>query len=167
MRKIVWFFIKLNYRIKTRILKINFKLLFGKKLQYGKSLFFRKRFHIKIENGFIQIGSFCFFNNDCSINSLNEIKIGNHCIFGENVKIYDHNHKFDSKGLIGEQGYKTSKITIGDNCWIGSNVVILSKANIGKNCVIGAGVIVNETIPDDSLVTMEKNIKIVKRIYEK
>lgn len=44
MRKIVWFFIKLNYRIKTRILKINFKLLFGKKLQYGKSYFFAKDF---------------------------------------------------------------------------------------------------------------------------
>lgn len=47
MRKIVWFFIKLNYRIKTRILKINFKLLFGKKLQYGKKAIFSQKISYK------------------------------------------------------------------------------------------------------------------------
>ena len=37
------------------------------------------------------IGNHVFFNNDCSINCKDEIIIGNNCILGENVRIYDQN----------------------------------------------------------------------------
>ncbi|MCM1131342.1 MAG: acyltransferase [Roseburia sp.] len=166
MRKIIAFFMRIKYRISLRWKKIKIKLLYGKRFQYGKKFFFRKRFEVRIDKGQIIIGDNCFFNNDCSINSLNCIYIGRDCIFGENVKIYDHNHRFDKSVLIGTQGYKSSKITIGNNCWLGSNVTILSKAQIGNNCIIGAGTVINENIPDDSIVTMERNILIKKREYK-
>lgn len=112
--------------------------------------------HIWIERGEISIGERCFFNHYCSICSINgSIKIGNDCLIGENVKIYDNNHRFRVPYIsIKEQGFTSSEIVIGDNCWIGSNSVILKGAKIGNNCVIGAGCIVADDIPDDSILTI-------------
>jgi maltose O-acetyltransferase len=40
-------------------------------------------------------------------------------------------------------------ITIGNGCWIASNVVICGGVTIGSNCVIGAGSVVTRDIPDN------------------
>ena len=40
---------------------------------------------------------------------------------------------------------------IGNNVWIGGNVVILSGVTIGDNVTIGAGSVVTKDIPNDSL----------------
>src|SRR6185437_6044399 len=89
----------------------------------------RFRAHCNIvmgQGGKLTIGENCFFNNNCSVNCFSEIYIGNNNQFGEGVKMYDHNHNFREKSkLINEQGYSLGKIKIGDNCWFGSNVVIL------------------------------------------
>lgn len=42
----------------------------------------------------VKIGDNVFFNNGTSIAAKEKIEIGDNCIFGENVKIYDHNHVF-------------------------------------------------------------------------
>ena len=39
----------------------------------------------------VKIGDNVFFNNGTSIAAKEKIEIGDNCIFGENVKIYDHN----------------------------------------------------------------------------
>ena len=150
-------------RITTIFLLFYYKICYGKNIEIRKNTHFRKDFIVTIrENGKVKIGENCFFNNYCSINSLNNIVIGNDCIFGENVKIYDHNHKFNKSNLIREQGFSTEKITIGNNCWIGSNVTILKGAKIGNNVVIGSGCTINEDIADNSLVRSTTNIKIEK-----
>nr|AOP02686.1 Maltose O-acyltransferase like protein [Streptococcus suis] len=45
----------------------------------------------------------------------------------------------------------TKPITVGDNVYIGNNVIILPGVSIGSNVVIGAGAIVSRSIPDNSL----------------
>lgn len=45
----------------------------------------------------------------------------------------------------------TKPITIGDNVYIGNDVIILPGVNIGNNVIIGAGAIVSRDIPDNSL----------------
>lgn len=45
----------------------------------------------------------------------------------------------------------TKPITIGDNVYIGNNVILLPGVSIGNNVVIGAGAIVSSSIPDNSL----------------
>lgn len=39
------------------------------------------------------------------------------------------------------------KITIGDNVWLGANVIVLPGVTIGENSVIGAGSVVTKDIP--------------------
>lgn len=145
--------LKIKYHAAAAVKKLGYRLLFGHRISFGKGTTFRSGFHLMIEDsGQVNIGNRCFFNHDCSINCLSRISIGSGTIFGEGVRIYDHNHRFtDGTKEIKEQGYATSEVHIGSHCWIGSNTVILRKAEIGDHCVIGAGCIVNEKIPAESI----------------
>lgn len=105
------------------------------------------------KNGKVILGKRVFFNNDCSINCVDRIIVDDYTIFGENVKIYDHNHVFNKKGMpVSSQGLRHSPVTIGKNCWIGSNVTILKGTTIGDNCVIGAGCVVSDKIPSGTIL---------------
>ena len=42
-------------------------------------------------------------------------------------------------------------ISIGDNCHIGSNAILMPNIKIGNNCIIGCGAIVTKDIPDNSI----------------
>lgn len=156
--------LKLKYHIAAFIRIFFLKLLFGKRFSIGSGSTFRRFFNIYLENGAqISIGKDCFFNHGCSINALKSVSIGDGCIFGENVKVYDHNHRFsDEDTKIKEQGFTTATVNIGNHCWFGSNSVVLKGVHIGNNCVIGAGVVVSDDIPDDSIVTSGRKLSITK-----
>jgi len=114
-------------------------------------------------NGHIVIGNGVFFNNNCSINCLVQINIGDNCQFGEGVKIYDHNHQYSNKELlINQQGYINKEIKIGNNCWIGSNVIILKGVEIGNNVVIGAGCTIFKSIESGHVVYNNQELIINK-----
>lgn len=42
----------------------------------------------------------------------------------------------------------SAPITIGDNVWIGANVVVCGGVTIGSNSVIGAGSVVTRDVPE-------------------
>ncbi len=92
-------------------------------------------------------------------NCKGKISIGDNCIFGENVKLYDHNHKHSGGDkLISQQGFVSDEIVIDEDCWIGSNVTILKGVHIGKHSVVGAGVIVYKDLPANSITICKQNI---------
>ena len=143
------------------------KIAYKERLSLGNDFAFRKRLEINItgKDAKISIGSNVFFNNDCSLNSKIGISIGDDCIFGEGVKIYDHNHEYkDFEAPIYKQGYKIRCVTIGRGCWIGSNSIILPGSSIGERTIIGAGCIINGDIPSGVIVTSGRKITIKDRI---
>lgn len=153
---------KAFYHLNALIKKVIYKIVFGKKISFGKGTTFRMNFKIYLENtGKISIGNNVFFNHNCSLNCLESIEIGDNCLFGENVKIYDQNHKFkERKEKISEQGFTTAPVKIGENCWICSNVIILKGVSIGDNCVIGANSLVYKDIPSNSVVKNKSELLI-------
>ncbi|SHH94971.1 Hexapeptide repeat of succinyl-transferase [Fibrobacter sp. UWCM] len=150
---------KLFYHIFSFIKIMMFKMTYGNRAGLPIKTQFRAGFHLVIEGrGFVKIGKDVFFNNYCTIASRAGITIGDGTIFGENVKIYDHNHQYrDANKSIKNQGYKSAPINIGSHCWIGSNVVILKGVQIGDNCVIGAGCVVAKSIREGSVIVNNQN----------
>lgn len=112
-----------------------------------------------IAGGKLCIGADVAFNRNIIIICRNNITIEDKVIFGPNVVIYDHDHKFGSKGIIAAE-YTKDEVVIEEGCWIGANVTILKGTKIGKESVIGAGTTVKGTIPAHSLVTSDRMLRI-------
>lgn len=129
----------------------------------GNELFINQFCIFNIWEGRLIIGNNVRFNNYCSINCMERIEIGDNTWFGEGVKIYDHNHKYsDKEKPFVMQGMKTGPIHIGENCWIGSNTVILQNVKIGDNCVIGANNLIYKSVPDNTIIKAQSTNLIEK-----
>lgn len=99
------------------------------------------------ENATLELGS-GYINNNFNLACFNHIKIGNNVAISENVVIRDS----DNHSIISSPGHKISEpIQIGDNVWIGMNVIILKGVKIGDGSIIGAGTVLTKSIPSNSL----------------
>lgn len=136
------------------------------KLSIKNNCDFRRNCIITLDGvGMLTIRENNFFNNGCSITCLNEIEVGQDNLFGENVKIYDHNHIFsDPEISIRNQGFNKGKVVIGNNCWIGSNCIILNGVTIGSNVIIGANNLIYKSIPSNTIVKSVAQVTIINRI---
>lgn len=85
----------------------------------------------------------------CYIQGGNGISIGDDTLFAPGVKIISANH--DPRQDIHEWA-PSSPITIGQNCWIGANAVILPGVTLGDRCIVGAGAVVTKSFPAGSVV---------------
>ncbi len=173
------YYYSLSYRIsiiRSKMKLLNLKLKLGKRVKFGINVHIGRQSFIymgpnsgslkisnnvlirdfctmRIEgNGKLTIGENTFLNSYCSIGCLGQIAIGDNTMFGEGVKIYDTNHNYKEPILIREQGYTIKPVKIGNNCWIGSNTVILAGVQIGDNVVIGANCTIFKNISSNSLV---------------
>ena len=105
--------------------------------------------------GQLSIGGTTYFNRYCMISAHGKVDVGEHCLFGPGVKIFDNNHKFDSDGV--STNLSIGEIHIGDRCWIASDAIILKGAQIGDGCVIGAGCIIDHEVPAGSIVRLRQS----------
>ena len=125
----------------------------------GNNVCFREFCNILVYNSAkLSIAQNVFFNNYCSVNCLGEISIGENTLFGEGVKMYDHNHKYSKDAnnqlVVAGNEFNIGKIKIGRNCWIGSNVTILNNVEIGDNTIIGANNLIYKSVPPNSVVKL-------------
>ena len=81
------------------------------------------------------IGSFVYINAHYGIEIQDNVQIGSHS------SIYSHSSIDNKKG----------KITLKENCKIGTHSTIMPGVTIGKNSVIGAYSFVTKNIPDNEL----------------
>ncbi|TJF76332.1 acyltransferase [Escherichia coli] len=120
---------------------------------------------LNVNGGSINIGKNVFFNRYVSLNCMSHIFIGNNVLIGESSKLYDHDHDFRSGPEEKNNKFVHQPIKVGNNVWIGSNVVILKGVTIGDNSVIGAGCIVTRDVPANSVLIQKRHstyIKIIK-----
>ena len=58
--------------------------------------------------------------------------------------------------MIKSQGFSEGKVKIGNDCWIGTGVIILKNTTIGDGCIIGAGIVVSGDIPPNTVLKKSK-----------
>ncbi|OJW13238.1 MAG: maltose acetyltransferase [Mucilaginibacter sp. 44-25] len=114
----------------------------------GKNIYIEPPFHADYGYNIIT-GDNVYFNVNCVVLDVCEVKIGNNVFFAPAVQVYTATHPLDA--LLRRSKENGKPITIGDDCWIGGGTVICPGVTIGNRCVIGAGSVVTRNIPDDSL----------------
>ncbi|MDF2843505.1 MAG: transferase, hexapeptide repeat family [Herbinix sp.] len=129
----------------------------------GKNTHIEQPFHCDYGKN-IQVGDNFFANYNCIILDVGKVVIGDNVMFAPNVSIYTAGHPIHPESR--NTGYEYGiGITIGDNVWIGGNVVITPGVTIGNNVVIGAGSIVTKDIPDN-VIAVGSPCKVIREITE-
>lgn len=98
------------------------------------------------------------------------VSIGNNCKITSGVYILAHDYSIDvPRQVYGEFIGGTAPVSIGNNCFIGVNAVILKGTQIGDNCIIGAGSIVRGRFPSDSVIAGNpaKVVSTLESFYKK
>lgn len=106
-------------------------------------------FHCDHGTGII-LGENVFMNYDCIMLDGGYIRIGRHTLIGPHCQFYTPQHPMDYVERR-EEKETAYPITIGEDCWLGGNVVVCPGVTIGNRCIIAAGSVVTKDIPDDSL----------------
>lgn len=116
--------------------------------------------------GRIEIGD-GFGISGTTIYSTSSIKIGKNATIGANCKIIDNDfHPLDPEQRrlnLNEEHTARAPITIGDNCFIGMNSIILKGTTLGNNVVVGAGSVVHGTFPDNCIIAGNP-AKVIRKI---
>ena len=96
----------------------------------------------------IETGHNFFANYDCTILDCAKVTIGDDVLFGPYVSVFTATHPTDAKKRK-QGGEFALPVTIGNNVWIGGNVIINPGITIGDNTVIGSGSVVTKDVPEN------------------
>lgn len=133
----------------------NFKTEIGK-YSYGPLC----RNHMYIE----KIGAFCSFADGTDVVPNHEMRyISTHDFLYEGMQypigeieyrnIPDSAHKFSERiQPHSDKILKRKRITIGNDVWLGRNVLIANYSNIGNGVIAGAGAVITKDVPDYAVV---------------
>jgi maltose O-acetyltransferase len=99
---------------------------------------------VRIRNpGQVRCGRSLGIGNDVMLQAGGGIEFGNDVIVGPGVKIWTQNHRSDDIDTpIREQGTIYAGVSIGDDCWIGSDTFIMPGVRPPRGCIVVAGSVV-------------------------
>jgi len=75
------------------------------------------------------------------------VRMGDGVRMGAHSSLLGFSHGADPDRPVHQQPVTSKGITVGDDVWIGSHVVVLDGVTIGDHCVVGAGAVVTKDLP--------------------
>ncbi len=121
-----------------------YKIRHGKKLRVHSTASIRNAQNIEIGHN-SHINQFCCIW--CGKNS--KIFLGDNLLMGPSVKIFSTNHGYSLDTPMTFQPSQEADIIVGDDCWLGANVVVLKGVKIPNGCIIAAGSVVTKSLPEE------------------
>lgn len=118
------------------------KQLFG---QGGNSAWLQPPFYCDYGEN-IYLGERVYFNFNCVVLDVCEVRIGNFTLFGPAVQIYTATHPMNAE-LRRKQEF-AKPIKVGDDVWVGGGAILCPGVTIGSRSVIGAGSVVTKNVPE-------------------
>lgn len=164
----------LNYRLvelKPYINRLRFEanrwrfIQSGKKGSLGSNVRFRGRSQIILGdkvafrsgvllggNGKLKIGSGTAINEHTIIACTESVTIGANCMLAPRCYVLDVDHEFKNTEVpINSQGYNHAAVSIGNDVWLSTGVVVTKGVTIGDGCIIAANSVVTKNIPAYSI----------------
>ena len=86
------------------------------------------------------------------------IYVGKGTYIAPNVGIITQNHNKEDL----DKHVAAKDVTIGRNCWIGMNSVVLPGVTLGDNVIVGAGSVVTKSFPEGNCTIAGNPAKIIK-----
>jgi maltose O-acetyltransferase len=111
----------------------------------------------------ILLGTKCYFNFNCVVLDVCQVKIGDYTLFGPAVQIYTATHPLNAQ-LRRKQEFG-KPIEIGSDVWVGGGAIICPGVKIGSRCVIGAGSVVTRDIPD-CVLAVGNPCRVIRELVE-
>jgi acetyltransferase-like isoleucine patch superfamily enzyme len=119
--------------------------------------------HVEMNaGGVMQFGDRVTVQRNTTLNG--NISVGAGCLFAPNVFASSGEHQFrlvpwitirDQELLAEQQNAgqnRSARIDIGEDCWIGTNSVILAGVTLGRGAIVGAGAIVRRDVEPYEIV---------------
>ncbi|GAA2847847.1 acyltransferase [Nonomuraea rubra] len=116
----------------------------------------------------LRMGDFCYLaahayvtddvsmGEDCTVNPYavvrGRIELGDAVRIGAHTSLLGFNHGTAPDRPVFRQPITSKGIRVGDDVWIGSNVVVLDGVTIGDHAIIGAGSVVTKDVPAWAMV---------------
>jgi acetyltransferase-like isoleucine patch superfamily enzyme len=101
--------------------------------------------------GDVKLGDNVWIGPSCIVDGSGGLSIGDNCDISAGVKIFSHDTV--RRALSGGK-LKTehAPVSIGKNCFIGTDSIILKGTSIGDRCLVAANSTVSGKFPDDSII---------------
>lgn len=119
------------------------------KMNYGENIRVHSTASIRNPQN-ITVGKNSHINYNCCIwcGENSHITLGDNLLMGPNVKMFSTNHGTSKSQPMTFQEYNEADIVIGNDCWLGANVVILKGVTIPDGCVVAAGAVVSKPLTE-------------------
>ncbi|WP_210413840.1 acyltransferase [Protaetiibacter larvae] len=120
----------------------------GAAVSFAPNVSFRNAERITIGEG-SHIGEFSII---WAGNSTGRITFGRKCLLAPHVTITASNYGVDRGTPVMDQPKVEKDITIGDDVWLGANVVVVAGVTIGDGAIAGAGAVITRDVPPFAIV---------------
>jgi maltose O-acetyltransferase len=110
----------------------------------GESVWMQPPFYCDYGSNIV-LGERVYFNFNCVVLDVCEVKVGDFTLFGPAVQIYTAAHPMNAE--LRRKQEIAKPVEIGSDVWVGGAAIICPGVKIGSSSVIGAGSVVTRDIP--------------------
>lgn len=102
------------------------------------------------------IKDYVWIGRNVSINCLNQVFIGAHCVLSDHVVVETGNHDYRSESF----DTYSKKVFVRDGSWLGNSVVVCPGVEIGPDTVVSMGSLVIKSVPSNSILHHDTTITV-------
>jgi acetyltransferase-like isoleucine patch superfamily enzyme len=123
----------------------------------GRGCFVGRGSLLVLQRGHLKLGDDVMVGEYSNIRAFDSfIGLGSRTQLAQFVSLIAANHQVDERGVplrhVHDLRPGRHGITIGEDCWIGTQAVVLPGVELGPRCVVGAGAVVTNSFPSDTTV---------------
>lgn len=100
---------------------------------------------VVLEKG-VRVGLYTVFNGGDSVH------VGEKSLISGFVYLQTSMHKYEGNTDIQAQGYSHAPISLGEDSWLGTHVVIFPGVHLGRKCIVGSSSVVNKSFGENAII---------------